>query len=128
MVEQLEEDLMVTYQVTAGQRPVVVPRDFIFLTSVARIGPSWVAGGCSINLHSHPVTANMVRAWQYPTCMGVTPTDPSTSPTSSHFTWLLQCDFGGLLPQAILNAAMPYAIGLFVGSLRKETKKAQTEK
>ena len=116
---------MVTYQVTAGQRPVVVPRDFVFLTSIARLGPSWIAGGCSINLPSHPTTTDMVRAWQYPTCMVVTPSAVTTNPPSSHFTWLLQCDFGGLLPQAILNAAMPYAIGLFVGSLKKRVKKAQ---
>ena len=128
VVSQESPDLMLTYQVTAGQRPVVAQRDFLFLTSVARADQTWVAGGCSVAHPSHPATANLVRAWQYPTCMTVTPSNLSTSTPSSNFTWLLQCDFGGLLPQAILNAAMPYAIGLFVGALRKETKKAQQKK
>ena len=121
MLERPSDDLMLTYQVTAGQRPVVVPRDFLFLTSTQRIGSTFIAGGCSAEHKEYPVTSNRVRAWQFPTCMTVAP----VTEDSSMFTWLLQCDFGGLLPLSILNAVMPYAIGLFISSLRKEVQRVK---
>lgn len=49
-------------------------------------------------------------------------------PGHAHFTWLLQCDFGGLMPLSLLNLAMPYAIKLFTCSLRKQVRKVQQEK
>ena len=48
--------------------------------------------------------------------------------TKSEFTWLLQCDFGGMMPVGLLNLAMPYAIKLFTSSLRKQVAKVQKEK
>ena len=41
----------------------------------------------------------------------------------TRFTWLLQCDFGGLLPVSLLNMVMPYCIKLFTNSLKKHLKK-----
>ena len=60
---------MLTYQVTTGQRPIVTPRDFIFLVSVTEKAGAWMAGGCSISLDSFPPSSQHVRAWQYPTGM-----------------------------------------------------------
>lgn len=63
-------EFMITYQVTAGQRPLVSQRDFTFLVSAERLScGTWVAGGCSAHLPALPPTAQFVRAWQHPTCM-----------------------------------------------------------
>ena len=116
---------MLTYQVTTGQRPVVSPRDFVFLVSVLERDGVWLGGGCSINLDSHPASSDYVRAWQYPTGMVVRPS--SSSPDLTEFCWVLQCDFGGVLPPSLLNLAMPYAIKLFINSLRKRAKLIETK-
>ena len=42
-----------------------------------------------------------------------------SSPNHTEICWVLQCDFGGALPTSLLNLAMPYAIKLFVTSLRE---------
>ena len=47
---------MLTYQVSTGQRPVVSPRDFVFLVSVLETEGVWLGGGCSISLDSHPAS------------------------------------------------------------------------
>ena len=63
-------EFMITYQVTAGQRPLVSQRDFTFLVSAETLScGTWVAGGCSAHLPALPPTAQFVRAWQHPTCM-----------------------------------------------------------
>ena len=84
----------------------------------------FLLGGCSIDHPMYPITSSYVRAWQYPTCMLV----EKESPTTCLFSWLLQCDFGGMLPLGILNAAMPYAMKLFVNSLGQEAEKKFKEK
>ena len=116
---------MLTYQVTTGQRPVVTPRDFLFLVSVTEKEDAWLGGGCSISLDSFPPSSHQVRAWQYPTGMVVRPS--SSSPDLTEFCWVLQCDFGGVLPPSLLNLAMPYAIKLFINSLRKRAKLIETK-
>jgi len=126
IVVKPDEEFMITYQVTSGQRPVVSQRDFAFLVSVAREGQSWLGGGCSAHLHEHPINSTYVRAWQYPTIMEVKPVEGN--PNQSYFTWMLQCDFGGMMPVSLLNLAMPYCIKLFTSSLRKRVKKVQSEK
>ena len=115
---------MLTYQVTTGQRPVVSQRDFVFLVSVLEKDGVWLAGGSSLCLDSHQASPDYVRAWQYPTGMVVRPSSSSSNLTE--FTWILQCDFSGSLPPSLLNLAMPYAIKLFVSSLRKRAKQVQT--
>ena len=112
------QEFMLTYQVTSGQRPVVTPRDFVYLLSITERDGAWFGGGCSISLDSFPPSSEYVRAWQYPTGTIVRP----LSSSSSQFCWLLQTDFGGSLPPSLLNLAMPYAIKLFVTSLRKRVK------
>ena len=107
------------YQVTAGQRPFVTQRDFTFLVSSVMEAGVWVAGGVSLPLASHPPCERYVRAWQHPTCMELRPVQGG----HTRFTWLLQCDFGGLLPVSLLNMVMPYCIKLFTASLKKQLKK-----
>ena len=131
-----DEELMLTYQVTsphvtlytvhyccsqvtAGQRPFVTQRDFTFLVSSVMEADVWVAGGVSPPLASHPPSDRYVRAWQHPTCMELRPAQGG----HTRFTWLLQCDFGGLLPVSLLNMVMPYCIKLFTASLKKQLKK-----
>ena len=122
---------MLTYQVSTGQRPVVSPRDFVFLVSVLETEGVWLGGGCSISLDSHPASPDYVRAWQFPTGMVVRPSASSSSSSSSsnltEFCWILQCDFSGSLPPSLLNLAMPYAIKLFITSLRKRAKHLQSK-
>ena len=102
-------------------------RDFVFLVSVLEKDGVWLGGGCSISLDSHPASPDYVRAWQYPTGMVVRPTNTSsTSSNLTEFSWILQCDFSGSLPPSLLNLAMPYAIKLFVNSLRKRAKHIQS--
>ena len=76
----------------------------------------------SLHLLSHPPSPRYVRAWQHPTCMELTPT---ARRGQSQFRWLLQCDFGGLLPVSLLNMVMPYCIKLFINSLKKHLKKCK---
>ena len=106
---------------TAGQRPFVTQRDFTFLVSSVMEAGVWIAGGTSLPLASHPASGRYVRAWQHPTCMELRPVEGGRGQT--RFTWLLQCDFGGLLPVSLLNMVMPYCIKLFTNSLKKHLKK-----
>ena len=75
-----------------------------------------MAGGCSVSWPTHPPTDKYVRAWQYPGIMSAQQLDKNRT----MFCWLLQCDFGGILPKGILNAVFPYAIKLFCNALKNE--------
>ena len=82
---------MLTYQVTTGQRPIVTPRDFIFLVSVTEKQGAWMAGGCSISLDSFPPSSQHVRAWQYPTGMQYSTVQYSTVQCSTVQCSTVQC-------------------------------------
>ena len=118
IVDKISDEISLSYQITTGWYPVVDPRDFLFLIALAKMRDIWIAGGCSVDHPSYNVNDGMVRAWQHPTCMVVEPSKKTEG--ISTFTWLLQCDFGGMLPSEMCNAAIPHAIGLFLSSLREE--------
>ena len=61
IVEKPDDEFMVTYQITSGQRPIVTPRDFTFLVSVSRSEGEWVGGGCSVHLPNYPPNNSYVR-------------------------------------------------------------------
>ena len=115
-MERLDQQTLVTYQVTAGQKPIVMPRDFVFLFREEMRGTTWTAGGCSVQFGDQN-SSDKVRAWQYPGLMIAEPLENG----NTEFVWLLQCDFGGSLPLYVLNGAMPFAMKLFCQGLRKET-------
>ena len=121
ILERLDHQTLVTYQVTAGQKPIVMPRDFVFLFREEMRGSTWTAGGCSVQFNTES-KSDKVRAWQYPGLMMAEPIEDG----KTEFTWLLQCDFGGALPLYVLNGAMPFAMKLFCQCLRKELKNLKT--
>ena len=107
---------MISYQITDGQSGLVQPRDFLFLSREDIKDKVWMAGGCSVSWPTHPPTDKYVRAWQYPGIMSA----QQLGKNRTMFCWLLQCDFGGILPKGILNAVFPYAIKLFCNALKNE--------
>jgi len=124
MLEQIDESTMLTYQVTSGQRPIVAPRDFVFISRRESRGDVRLAGGCSIETELKPVTKDYIRAWQFPGIMIISPL-PDNKCT---FTWLQQSQYGGSMPISILNMVFPMAIKFFVSSLRSEVKRLRKKK
>ena len=64
--------------------------------------------------------AGVVRAWHGPSCQLVRAV-PGRS-DQADYTWLLDCDFRGSIPPAVLNLAMPLAQIMMVDSINKLNK------
>lgn len=67
----------------------------------------FVAGGCSLAFPELPPEEDLVRAWNHPGCMAVRPV--AGQPQVTTFQWLLDCDYGGWVPQHVLDLALPFS-------------------
>ena len=107
VLKNLRKDVFITYQVTAeGAGGVVSARDFVFGAKTVKQEDRFIIGGLSVESEEAPV-GGRVRAIHGPSCqiVAVLPGEPARS----HYTWLMDCDYRGLIPSSILNIAMPIA-------------------
>ena len=64
------------------------------------------------------------RAINGPGCQMVGPTDDDNV---CEFTWLMDCDYKGWMPQSVLDIAMPVAQTQFIECIRKLGAKMKSE-
>ena len=115
VLKNLRKDVFITYQVTAeGAGGVVSARDFVFGAKTVRQEDRFIIGGLSVESEEAPA-GGRVRAIHGPSCqiIAVVPGEPACS----HYTWLMDCDYRGLMPSSILNIAMPIAQSKMIESI-----------
>ena len=115
LIKNLRKDVFIAYQVTAeGGLGVVSARDFVYGAKIARRGQRFVVGGLSVQTDELP-EGGRVRAVHGPSCQVISPVPGQ--PRASHYTWLMDCDYRGMMPSSILNIAMPIAQTKMVESI-----------
>ena len=115
VLKNLRKDVFITYQVTAeGAGGVVSARDFVYGAKTLRLGERFVVGGLSVESEAAPV-GGRVRALHGPSCQIIAPLPDQ--PRASHYTWLMDCDYRGMMPSSILNIAMPIAQTKMINSI-----------
>lgn len=73
-----------------------------------------MAAGCSLDLPDvfPDKDPDLIRAWVYSSCMVVRPIygmPKSGANAVCSFQWMIDCDYGGWIPKALLNLALPFA-------------------
>jgi len=120
ILEVVNRDLYISYQLTNEQaQGIVAKRDFVNLTVRRFIDDVAVLGAQACLHRNMPPKDNCVRGENGPTAYIVEKIDDTTS----KFTWILNVDLKGWLPQYLINSALANVqIGL-VEALRKHMSK-----
>lgn len=100
------EDVKISYQVTTeGGAGVVSARDFVYGSKcVVKPGGVHIMGGRSVDLAEEPEVSGKVRAIHGPGCQIV-----KEEGDGCRFTWLMDCDYRGMIPSSVVELAMPTA-------------------
>ena len=103
----MTDDVAITYQVTAAAGPgdIVSARDFVLVMKSGTKDDIFARAGCSIEHPSRPEDAKIVRAWNGPTGITI----KSLPDGKCEFRWLMDCDYKGMIPTAVMEIAMPIA-------------------
>ncbi|TRY67636.1 hypothetical protein TCAL_11477 [Tigriopus californicus] len=125
IVKRLDPDMVITYQLTAANGNLLFPRDFVFGVKYGMMDNCFVAGGCSVDYPALPQEGDLVRAWNYPGCMVVRPI-PGQADVCL-FQWLLDCDYGGWMPQSLFEFVVPFSQVMLVDSMAKELGRIKKE-
>jgi hypothetical protein len=116
VLKNLKKDVFVSYQVTAeGGGGLVSARDFVYGGRAAHRGGKFIVGGMSVEFEGEPETGGKVRAWHGPSCQIISPVDGV--PDKSSYTWLMDCEYRGMIPGSIINIALPRAQLMMVQSI-----------
>jgi len=121
ILKQVSKDVKIAYQVTMAGGPggMVAARDMVFGCKTATKEGCDLVCGQSVDFdNAPPVAPKAVRAFNGPSGTAVKPLPDGTC----EFRWLLDCDYEGMIPEWILEIAMPFAQSLFVKSVRKMAK------
>ncbi|XP_073775072.1 steroidogenic acute regulatory protein, mitochondrial isoform X4 [Danio rerio] len=109
---------LVTHEVsaeTAGN--LIGQRDFLSVRHSSKSESCVYLGGAATRFESLPPQPGFVRAEDGPTCIILQPLQDA--PHRSRFTWLLNMDVKGWLPQSLVNKALPRAQVDFTKHLRR---------
>jgi len=116
ILKKITDEVEISYQVTAaGPGDIVSARDFIFVFRAAEKNGIFIQAGQSIEYPGGPKNSKIVRAWNGPGGTAIKP----LSDGQCEFRWLMDCDYRGWIPKAIMDVAMPFAQQQFVDSVRK---------
>jgi len=98
-------DVKLSYQMTAeGGAGLVSARDFVYGSKSEVQDGLHIMAGCSVNLADQPEVSGRVRAVHGPGCQTV-----KAEGDGCRFTWLMDCDYRGLIPGSVVELAMPAA-------------------
>merc|ERR1712198_468178 len=98
-------DVKLSFQMTAeGGAGLVSARDFVYGSKSEVKDCLHIMGGCSVTLADQPEVSGRVRAMHGPGCHAV-----QAEGDGSRFTWLMDCDYRGLIPGSVIELAMPAA-------------------
>merc|ERR1712021_281391 len=112
VLRKINDSVQISYQVTTeAAGGLVSARDFVYLAKVAmEPGDVWVMGGCSVESSDAPVSKKYVRMLNGPGCQTVTPIDQQ----SCSLIWLMDVQYKGMMPQYIVDIALPVAQTTYV--------------
>jgi len=116
ILKHINKDVMVSYLVTmaGGPRDMVAARDIIMGGKSAFKNDAFLTCGQSVDFPNSPTTPRAVRAFSGPNGTAV----KALSDSQCEFRWLLDCDYEGMVPRWLCDIAMPFALSLFVESVR----------
>merc|ERR1711971_1095282 len=98
-------DVKLSYQMTAeGGAGLVSARDFVYGCKTEVRDSLHIMAGCSVTLADQPEVSGRVRAMHGPGCQTV-----QAEGDGCRFTWLMDCDYRGLIPGSVVELAMPAA-------------------
>ena len=80
-------------------------------------GNAYLQAGCSIEYPGLPTNPKIVRAWNGPGGQMIKPIPGN--PNKCELLWLLDCEYKGWIPSAILETAMPFVQMQFVECVRQ---------
>ena len=119
-VKKLDDNVKVSYQVTTeGGGGIVSARDFVYGFKTMTKDNTFVIGGMSVEMADQPEQKGRVRAVHGPGCQIVHPVEGEAGKTK--FTWLMDCDYKGMIPNSIIEIAMPTAQLQMVDCISKLT-------
>jgi len=121
ILKNVTKNVKIAYQVTMAGGPgdMVAARDMVFGIKIDRKGDSDLVCGQTVPFPNAPVSPRAVRDFNGPSGTAV----KSLEPGKCEFRWLLDCDYEGMIPEWVLNIAMPFVQTLFVQNVRKLAKK-----
>ena len=116
LLENLKKDVFLSYQVTAdGGGGLVSARDFVYGAKTMQRGDTFIVGGMSVEFENQPEIGDKVRAWHGPSCQLISPV--KGSPRQSSYIWLMDCEYGGMLPVSIVHMALTHAQLMMINSI-----------
>ena len=116
ILKNLKKDVFVSYQVTAeGGAGLVSARDFVYGGRAVHREGKFIVGGMSVEFEGQPGVGERVRAWHGPSCQVIGPVDGA--PDMSSYTWLMDCEYRGMIPGSIINIALPRAQLIMIKSI-----------
>jgi len=124
LLKKISDDVYISYQVsTAAAGGMVSAREFVALAKGGWKEDVFYLVGRGVDYEEAPRDSSLVRAIIGPGCHMVKPLGDS----ACHITWLLDCQYGGFMPQRIVDMALPMAITQFLDSMRKFAEKKAKE-
>ena len=118
IIKTLDGGVKVSYQVTAeGGGGIVSARDFVYGFKTSEKDGEFTMGGMSVEVAEKPEVKGKVRAVHGPGCQSVraVPGEPG----KSKFLWLMDCDYKGMVPNSIIEIAMPSAQLQMIDCIKK---------
>lgn len=116
ILEVIHHDLYIAYQLTNEQaQGIIAKRDFVNITARRFIDDVAILAAQACNYPKMPAKDNCVRGENGPTAYILEKIDES----NSRFTWLLNVDLKGWLPQYLINSSLASAQLTLIDSLRK---------
>ncbi|KAL2717679.1 stAR-related lipid transfer protein 3 isoform X2 [Vespula squamosa] len=118
-LQQIDENTDIIYQATSPQGGGLIgARDFIILRYRNKYGNYYISSGMSVTLKSFPNRKNVTRGENGVSCWAaeeLTDGDPS----KCRFTWILNTNLKGWLPQKVVDRSLSTALVDFMSYLRK---------
>jgi len=126
VLRRISPEVAISYQVTTSAAGgMVSARDFIYISrAITRQDGVFIIAGRSVEFQGGPSSRKLVRAVNGPGCQMV---EPGTSPDTCRLVWLMDCEYRGLMPQSVLDIALPIAQTSFVECVRKLASKLKAE-
>lgn len=123
-LQQIDENTDIVYQTTCPRGGGIIgARDFVILRHRNRCGKFYISSGISVPLASLPIPKNVIRGENGISCWAAEelPDDEG----KCRFTWILNTNLKGWLPQNIVEKSMTHALIDFMSYLRKHVDKTQ---
>ena len=98
-----------------GGAGLVSDRVFVYGGRAVHRDGKFIVGGMSVEYEGQPGVGERVRAWHDPSFQVIGPVDGA--PDMSSYTWLMDCEYRGMIPGSIINIALPRAQLIMIKSI-----------